>query len=250
MLGSVPPEPRAGSAAGQGPRIQFAETTHDFGQMRGDEKRSHRWVFRNVGDAPLIVLDTRSSCGCTASVAEESEIPPGGSGVLLVTFDASGQYGTVRKTVVVTTNDPVQPRVRLTIKAEVARPPDPEGPGGHPPILGRSLLAGTCANCHARPAGQLQDEALYAAVCAMCHGPRGLGVAGKGPSLRAPDYLLTRSDDELAQAIAFGTANPAMPGFSEVMGGPLKEAQIRSLVNLLRRWGPAGEGPAAATGED
>jgi mono/diheme cytochrome c family protein len=79
----------------------------------------------------------------------------------------------------------------------------------------------------------------------MCHGSAGQG-AEHGPSLRTPDYLASRDDEELSAAIAYGTSNPRMPGFAELMGGPLSEEQVRSLVELVRRWGPlseTGEGP-------
>lgn len=220
-----------------GPSIRFEGQKHDFGEMTPDEQRSHQWIFYNDGDEPLQVFDARSSCGCTASVATSESIAPGQQGVLDVRFDAAGQYGTVRKTITVMSNDPARPRVKLTIIAKVARPePEIGDENGHPPIVGQSMLVGECASCHAAPAMGKQDQNLYDAVCQMCHGDQARGTAGRAPSLLAGGFLADRSDEELKTGIAYGTANPQMPGFSEMMGGPLNDHQIDSLVRLLRSW--------------
>lgn len=221
-----------------GPRIRFDLTMHDFGEIRSDEKVGYSWVFHNDGDMPLRIQRTRTSCGCTAGMVEEGEVAPGSQGILEVTFDGAGQHGSVRKTVSVFSNDPVNPLVRLTIRAKVKSTEILRASGDHPPISGQSLLMGECATCHSQPAHGKSDQPLYEAVCAMCHGPRAEGETGMAPSLRSADYLASRTDEELATGIAYGTANPRMPGFSEVMGGPLSEEQIRSLVELIRKWGP------------
>lgn len=222
----------------RGPRLRFDGTLHDFGDLRDDQdKVSHDWVFHNDGDEPLQILGTRPSCGCTASIVSEASVPPGGQGVLRVTFDPAGQHGSVRKTLAVNSNDPTDPHVLLTIKARVAVVEQPLEPGAHPRVTGQSLLMGECASCHAEPADGKTAEALYASVCAMCHGAQAEGGA-HGPSLRTPDYLATRDDEELGVAISYGTSNPGMPGFSRTMGGPLTEEQVLSLVEVIRRWGP------------
>ena len=221
-----------------GPRIRFDAASHDFGELRSDEKVRHSWVFHNDGDLPLKIQRTRTSCGCTAGVVEEGEVAPGSKGVLEVTFDGAGQHGTVRKTVSVFSNDPVNPLVRLTIRAKVQSVEIARASDGHPSISGQSLLMGQCATCHSKPAEGKSDVELYDAICAMCHGPQAEGEPGIAPGLREADYLVSRTDEELATGIGYGTANPRMPGFSQIMGGPLSDDQIRSLVGLIRKWGP------------
>ena len=229
----------------RGPRLRFDTTVHDFGEVRDDSgKVTYDWTFYNDGDEPLRIVGTRPSCGCTASVVTDDPIPPGGKGVLSVTFDPAGQHGTVRKSLTVSCNDPSEPHLLLTIRAKVEVVVEEVEPGGHPKITGQSLLMGDCASCHAEPAKGKSGEPLYAAICTMCHGTAGQGNE-RGPSLREPDYLASHDDDDLNVAIAYGTANPHMPGFSEIMGGPLSEAQVNSLVELIRRWGPLS---ATATG--
>ena len=230
----------AGAAAG--PAIRFEQLTHDFGTIGANEKQSFSWPYRNGGTAVLEIKATIPSCGCTASVAEPRSVPPGGSGALAITFDPSGQRGDVRKTLTVVTNDPVHPRTILTLLARISGGDEPL-PGGHPRFTGQSLLMGSCAGCHAAPASGKDGAALWDAVCAMCHGATGNG--GLAPGLRSEEYLGSHDDAALAQAIAYGTSNPKMPGFSELMGGPLSGTQVASLVTLLRSWGPAPAAPAA-----
>lgn len=224
------------------PKTRWERTTHDFGTLAADAKVDYHWPVHNDGSAPLEIVNTFPSCGCTASLIEGGAIDPGKSGSLVVTFNAAGQQGDVRKTIAVVTTDPVKPRTILTIKAKVLPPANPRVSAGHPPILGQSLLGAGCADCHATPAAGKTGEALYAAVCAMCHGADATGGLSHG--LRDADYLSSRDDRALAGAIAFGTANPRMPGFSVDMGGPLTPEQIDSIVRQLRAWGPVSRRPA------
>lgn len=226
--------------AAEGPRIVFETLTHDFGEMTSDQTSEVNWVFRNEGDETLEIVNTKSSCGCTMSLGKGTLVAPGESGEILVRFNAAGQSGRLRKTLAVTTNDPTHTVTRLTIRAHVTPIELPQVEGGHPPILGQSLLMGDCGSCHATPAADKKGPELWAVVCAMCHGDDGTG--SRGPSLRDASFLSSRDDTELDTGISYGTANPAMPGFSRLMGGPLDEDQVKSLVELLRKWG-AKESP-------
>ena len=67
-------------------------------------KVTHSFKFTNGGDAPLIIIDTRSTCGCTASHFTKEPVAPAGTGSIDVTFDPEGRPGTFRKEVKVYTN--------------------------------------------------------------------------------------------------------------------------------------------------
>lgn len=224
----------AGDGGAPGPRIRFGQTTHDFGTLTSQEIVRFSWPYRNEGNAPLVITGTKPSCGCTATAIDESPVAVGESGVLEVTFDPKGIRGTVRKSLAIMSNDPVHPRVLLTIRADVRIPEEPRAEGAHPPIEGQSLLMGECAGCHAAPASGKSGAELWGAVCAMCHGAEGEGVSA--PALRDAAWLSANDDESIAQMITYGTANPGMPGFSALMGGPLSEGQIDSLVLLIRSW--------------
>jgi mono/diheme cytochrome c family protein len=218
------------AASGAAAAIRFDQTTHDFGAIPSNEKQTFSWAYHNDGKVPLEIIAMNPSCGCTASVADPKSVAPGATGALRITYDPAGQTGDVRKSLTVITNDPLHPRTILTIRAKVISADDEVLPNGHPRFAGQSLLMGSCAECHAAPAQGKSGGALWEAVCAMCHGKTGDGLGA---------FVLSHDDPALTQTIAYGTANPKMPGFSDLMGGPLDAAQVASLVALLRALGPA-----------
>lgn len=111
----------AGAAAGEesSARIEFAESTFDFGTMYQNEEVTHTFTFRNVGDALLKIGKVKSSCGCTAAMPERRELPPGEETNLKVTFRSGSMRDRVVKHIYIDSNDPVEPRVTLTVQGKV-----------------------------------------------------------------------------------------------------------------------------------
>jgi hypothetical protein len=108
-----------------GPRIQFDENVFDFGEIYQDTDHTHAFGFANVGDAPLTVKRTQTSCGCTAAIASEGPIAPGGRGEIRVTYSSKRSVGAQSKTVTVFSNAPdsvTTITVKAKVKAEVMFP--------------------------------------------------------------------------------------------------------------------------------
>mgnify|MGYP002063185881 CR=1 FL=1 len=59
--------------------------------------------FKNTGNAPLIVSDVKSSCGCTIPKKPKDPIMPGESGEIEVKYDTK-RVAPIRKTVTVISN--------------------------------------------------------------------------------------------------------------------------------------------------
>jgi hypothetical protein len=114
----------AGFAAAQpagiapGPKIEFDEYEWDFGEVYQEIENTHVFKFANVGDAPLIVNRTQTSCGCTAAIASEGPIAPGGRGEIRVTYNSKKTVGAQSKTVTVYSNAP-DSVATLLVKAKV-----------------------------------------------------------------------------------------------------------------------------------
>lgn len=106
------------SAQGE-PAIVFEETLYDFGEAYEDEKITHTYVFKNNGSGALQILNTKTSCGCTAAIGTKDLIPPGGSSQIEVTYSLGKGKGEKSRTVTVSSNDPLNPEVKLTIKGSV-----------------------------------------------------------------------------------------------------------------------------------
>ncbi len=92
--------------AGNGKAKMVLESTrYDFGHIQEENGSvTHAFEFTNEGDAPLIIIETRSSCGCTASSFTKKPIVPAGKGVIEVTFNPAGRPGSFRKEVKVYSN--------------------------------------------------------------------------------------------------------------------------------------------------
>jgi hypothetical protein len=103
----------------RGPEITFAEVVHDFGNIEPGSKDICEFKFTNTGDSPLKITDVSRSCGCTTYALGKEEYEPNESGSLKAEYHASSQPGSVRKTLVVSSNDHAKPTVELVIKAEI-----------------------------------------------------------------------------------------------------------------------------------
>ncbi|PTX42221.1 uncharacterized protein DUF1573 [Christiangramia gaetbulicola] len=88
----------------QYPEITFEESEFDFGNIAKGTAVEHVFKFTNTGNAPLVITNASSSCGCTVPTYPKNEtIAPGETGEMLVKFNGSGN-GQVTKTVTVSAN--------------------------------------------------------------------------------------------------------------------------------------------------
>lgn len=84
--------------------MTFDKTFHDFGNIVQGTPQETIFTFTNTGDAPLIITDATSSCGCTIpDYPKNTPIAPGKEGQLRVNFNGSGQ-NQVTKTINVQAN--------------------------------------------------------------------------------------------------------------------------------------------------
>ncbi len=70
----------SGSVVIAAPNLQFDNPKYDFGEVFQGGKVRHVFEFVNEGDEALYIDRVRSSCGCTAVLISEKNIPPGGKG--------------------------------------------------------------------------------------------------------------------------------------------------------------------------
>lgn len=119
--------------------------------------------------------------------------------------------------------------------------------------------------------------ALFEAQCSRCHGTQGTGIPGLCPPLNdryffdqrlkdvgwngtMEDYIVsTATSGRLTSTRPEqypGQGVPAMPSFSQQVGGPLREDQIRNIAAFIMNWEetataievpPTPEGPVAGT---
>jgi hypothetical protein len=107
-----------------GPRIRVDPESFDFGRALPDKTLRKEFTIRNFGDAELVIEGISTSCGCTAALTAEKRVEPGGSTPLRVTLETRSYSGRVERQVLVRSNDPATPllRVRVSATVEAAKP--------------------------------------------------------------------------------------------------------------------------------
>lgn len=101
------------------PKIEIAQPQFDFGVVPEGTRVKHDFEVLNSGGTELIIQQVVPSCGCTAAVAQDPKVPPGGKSVIHVEFDTTGFSGEKAKQARINTNDPVTPSTFVTLKGKV-----------------------------------------------------------------------------------------------------------------------------------
>lgn len=104
------------------PEIRLSETFYDFGEIGSTQVMTRTFVIANLGQSPLVILRAYTTCGCTTADFTASEIPPGKVALMTLRFDAGYHAmsgSTVRRGVMIETNDPDHPIQEIWIQASV-----------------------------------------------------------------------------------------------------------------------------------
>ena len=109
-----------------GAKIEFKDkdNTIDYGTVNKEDDNGIRvFEFTNTGDAPLVISNVQSSCGCTVPSKPTEPILPGKTGKIEVKYNMN--TGPIRKTITVESNaiNVEDGRVVLKIKGEVVVKP-------------------------------------------------------------------------------------------------------------------------------
>ena len=80
---------------------------------------SSEFVFKNTGDAPLVIHQTIASCGCTTAMFTEKPIQPGESGKVSVTYNGTGRYPGFFKKIITIRSNAKNGLVRLYIEGNM-----------------------------------------------------------------------------------------------------------------------------------
>ena len=98
-------------------KIEFKTDVIDYGEIAKGSDGVRTFEFTNTGDAPLIISNVKSSCGCTVPSKPDGPVAPGESSTIEVKYDTK-RVGPIRKTVTVYSNAD-QPIVSLKIKGKI-----------------------------------------------------------------------------------------------------------------------------------
>ena len=98
-------------------KIEFKSDTIDYGTIEKGADGVRVFEFTNTGDAPLIISDAKSSCGCTIPTYTIEPVMPGKTGEIKVKYDTN-RVNPIRKTITIMSNAET-PTVALKIKGLV-----------------------------------------------------------------------------------------------------------------------------------
>jgi hypothetical protein len=200
------------------PVVQFNQIDYDFGNVTEGDKTDHVFEFSNTGDTALLIEKVVATSGSTKAVASSNEVKPGEKGSIRVVFDMRGKKGFFFKTIDVYTNDPVTPVKTLSVKIHIK---DKIHLGQYNAM---EIFTEKCSECHVEQGKGKTGWDLFKADCFMCHN------AGKNTSLSS---MSKKPREEMLKAIREGVDNTLMPGFDMKNGGPLNDAEIKSLIDLI-----------------
>ena len=78
----------------KGPELQFLDKrVIDYGNVTAGDPLEIKIRFKNVGDAPLKILEAHKSCTCTEVVFPVEEILPGKESAIMLKVETKGKKG-------------------------------------------------------------------------------------------------------------------------------------------------------------
>ena len=101
-----------------GARITFENEILDFGKIRPGSNNTGEFKFTNTGNETLKITNVERCCSVVTKL-DKAEYEPGQSGILGITYTAANIPILYEKQVHVNSNDKKNPRVPLTVKAEI-----------------------------------------------------------------------------------------------------------------------------------
>ena len=101
-------------------KIEFKTTVIDYGTIEKGSDGVRTFEFTNTGNAPLVISNVKSTCGCTVPKKPKDPIMPGETGEIEVKYDTK-RVNPIRKTITVYSNAET-PTVALKIKGLVIDP--------------------------------------------------------------------------------------------------------------------------------
>ncbi|WBX70174.1 DUF1573 domain-containing protein [Tenacibaculum retecalamus] len=99
--------------------FKFETETINYGKIAVGSEGTRVFEFTNVGDAPLIIEDIKSTCGCTVPKKPEAPIMPGQKGEISVSYDTK-KLGGFSKAITVISNAKKK-RTMLKIKGFITK---------------------------------------------------------------------------------------------------------------------------------
>lgn len=84
--------------------FKFDNDSYDFGKIKDGDTVTHVFKFANVGEAPIVIQDISTSCGCTAAAYTKSAVSPNDTGTVTISFSKRHDPGRHTKSAIIKAN--------------------------------------------------------------------------------------------------------------------------------------------------
>lgn len=109
----------------KGPKMDFKQTTIDYGTIEKGGDPVREFKFTNVGNEPLVITAAQGSCKCLVPEYSQEPVLPGQGATIKAKYDTN-RVGPFTKQITLTSNDGTNPTMVLTVKGEVKDAPKQE----------------------------------------------------------------------------------------------------------------------------
>lgn len=102
-------------------KIEFKEKVINVGKVIVGEEVKATYEFTNTGEAPLVISEVRTGCGCTVSEKPKEPVAPGKDGVIVVKYVRNQRPTHIRRTITVLSNasNAVNQTTMLDLRGEI-----------------------------------------------------------------------------------------------------------------------------------
>ena len=104
-------------------KVELTDTEYDFGKIKkANGVVSTQFNIKNIGTEDLVIGDIITSCACTSTEVNKSNVAPNSSTTLTVSFDPNVHEearGRLTRMIYVSTNDSDNPELEFTIFVEI-----------------------------------------------------------------------------------------------------------------------------------
>jgi Protein of unknown function (DUF1573) len=99
--------------------LQWETTDLQLKARPGQESMTVAFPYHNSGHRTVRILSVDPSCSCVSAGPEKAVCAPGESGAIRVELNLAGYIGRVRRSLAVTTDDPVGRFAELTLSVDI-----------------------------------------------------------------------------------------------------------------------------------
>ena len=101
------------------PHLKITDPLYDFDDISEGVQVSTEFTLTNTGQSNLNIRQVKGNCACVSAEVNKTDLAPGETALVKVTFDSSQRKGNQQKSITVYSNDPMAPAQRMTIRARV-----------------------------------------------------------------------------------------------------------------------------------